>query len=56
MLQTMLFDSNRETNISDESPCKTCKDYEACRIPKQVCYRDIVRKYGLSSDILDCFR
>lgn len=46
MLQTMLFESNRETNISDESPCKTCKDYEACRIPKQVCYRDIVRKYG----------
>lgn len=30
----------------NESPCKTCKDYESCRIPKQVCYRDIVRKYG----------
>lgn len=25
---------------------RSCKDYEACRIPKQVCYRDIVRKYG----------
>ena len=32
--------------VVDESPCKTCKDYEACRIPKQVCYRDVVRKYG----------
>jgi radical SAM domain protein len=32
--------------VVDESPCKTCKDYESCRIPKQVCYRDIVRKYG----------
>ncbi|MFC2298130.1 MAG: SPASM domain-containing protein, partial [Prevotella nigrescens] len=36
----------KQSNISDESPCKTCKDYESCRIPKQVCYRDIVRKYG----------
>lgn len=25
---------------------KTCKDYEICRIPKQVCNRDIVRKYS----------
>lgn len=37
----------KQSNISDESPCKTCKDYEVCRIPKQVCYRDIVRKYGV---------
>ena len=35
-----------QSQISDESPCKTCNDFEACRIPKQVCYRDIVRKYG----------
>lgn len=35
----------KQSKISDESPCKTCKDYEACRIPKQVCYRDIVRKH-----------
>lgn len=36
----------KQSKISDESPCKICKDYEVCRIPKQVCYRDIVRKYG----------
>ena len=36
----------KQSEISNGSPCKTCKDYEACRIPKQVCYRDIVRKYG----------
>lgn len=36
-----------QSQISDESPCKTCKEYETCRIPKQVCYRDIVRKYGI---------
>ena len=36
----------KQSEISDVSPCKTCRDYEACRIPKQVCYRDIVRKYG----------
>ena len=35
-----------KTIISEKIPCKTCKDYEICRIPKQVCYRDIVRKYG----------
>ena len=35
----------KQSKISDDSPCKTCKDYEACRIPKQVCYRDIVRKH-----------
>ena len=35
----------KQSKISDESPCKTCKDYEACRIPKQVCYSDIVRKH-----------
>ena len=34
-----------QSKISDESPCKTCKDYETYRIPKQVCYRDIVRKH-----------
>ena len=36
----------RQSDISEGSPCRTCKDYEVCRIPKQVCYRDIVRKYG----------
>lgn len=36
----------KQSDISEKSPCKTCKDYEICRIPKQVCYRDIVRKYG----------
>ncbi len=35
----------KQSKISDESPCKTCKDYETYRIPKQVCYRDIVRKH-----------
>jgi radical SAM protein with 4Fe4S-binding SPASM domain len=37
----------KQSAISEESPCRTCKDYEACRIPKQVCYRDIMRKYGV---------
>lgn len=36
----------KQSDISEGSPCRTCKDYEVCRIPKQVCYRDIVRKYG----------
>lgn len=28
----------KQSKISDESPCKICKDYEACRIPKLMSY------------------
>ena len=35
-----------QDDISNESACKTCKLFSKCRSLKQVCYRDVIRKYG----------
>lgn len=35
-----------QDDISNDSACKTCKLFTKCRSLKQVCYRDVIRKYG----------
>ena len=37
----------KQDDFSDSSACKTCNLFERCRGLKQVCYRDIVRRYGV---------
>lgn len=36
----------KQRDIPRDSLCSTCQDYNRCRSLKQVCYRDVVRKYG----------
>lgn len=38
-----------------ESSCNSCMIYNKCRIPKQICYRDIIRKYGEEKWYTRCF-
>lgn len=38
----------KQKDIPKDSLCSMCKDFIRCRSLKQVCYRDIVRKYGSS--------
>lgn len=33
-------------DIPEDSLCHTCDKFEICRTTRQVCYRDIIRKYG----------
>lgn len=35
-----------QCDIPSDSKCSTCKEFVQCRSLKQVCYRDIIRKYG----------
>lgn len=36
----------RQTDIPSDSLCHTCDKFEACRTVRQVCYREIIKKYG----------
>lgn len=36
----------KQDELSEKSACKTCGLFSECRELKQVCYRDIIRKYG----------
>lgn len=36
----------KQEDIPSDSLCHSCKQFEACRSIRQVCYREIVRKYG----------
>lgn len=36
----------RQEDIPADSLCRTCDIYNVCRPLKQVCYREIIRKYG----------
>lgn len=35
-----------QSKISKESPCNKCKDYNICRVPKQICWKNTVKAYG----------
>lgn len=36
----------KQEDIPSDSLCHSCKQFEACRSVRQVCYREIIRKYG----------
>ena len=36
----------KQSEIPSDSKCSTCTDFVRCRENRQVCYREIVRKYG----------
>lgn len=36
----------KQDDIPSDSLCHFCKQFEACRSIRQVCYREIIRKYG----------
>ena len=36
----------KQSDIPKESLCSSCKDFRSCREFKQVCYREIIKKYG----------
>lgn len=36
----------RQEDIPEDSLCHSCNKFEACRSIRQVCYREIIRKYG----------
>lgn len=36
----------KQEDIPSDSLCHTCQHFEACRTVRQVCYREIIRKYG----------
>lgn len=36
----------KQSDIPADSKCRTCADFVKCRENRQVCYREIVRKYG----------
>lgn len=36
----------KQNNIPEDSLCHFCSDFVKCRSLKQVCYRDIIKKYG----------
>lgn len=36
----------KQENIPNDSLCHSCNKFEACRTLRQVCYREIIRKYG----------
>lgn len=39
----------KQKNISPNSKCHNCKIFTQCRSEKQICYRDIIRKYGVEN-------
>lgn len=46
-LVMMMFALNAMAGeFPSDSLCHSCKQFEACRSIRQVCYREIVRKYG----------
>ena len=36
----------KQDDIPEDSLCHSCEKYEKCRKYRQVCYREIIRKYG----------
>lgn len=36
----------KQDDIPEDSQCHSCNYFEACRSSRQVCYREIIRKYG----------
>lgn len=38
-----------QESISSKSKCRTCNLFSQCRSEKQICYRDIIRKHGVSN-------
>lgn len=36
----------KQSSIPKDSLCHSCADFKECRNKRQVCYRDIVKKYG----------
>ena len=36
----------KQEDIPSDSLCHSCEDFEKCRRPRQVCYREIIKKYG----------
>ena len=36
----------KQTDIPDDSLCHSCTRFDECRALRQVCYREIMRKYG----------
>ncbi|MDE6023436.1 MAG: SPASM domain-containing protein, partial [Muribaculaceae bacterium] len=36
----------KQEDIPADSICHSCNYFEACRSIRQVCYREIIRKYG----------
>ena len=36
----------KQENIPNDSLCHSCNKFEECRSIRQVCYREIIRKYG----------
>lgn len=39
----------KQHDIAKQSLCSICKVFDTCRKEKQICYRDIVRKFGLDN-------
>lgn len=37
----------KQEDIPEDSLCSHCKDFDECRSLKQVCYRDIIKEYGI---------
>lgn len=42
--QSLFFINQKD--IPSDSRCSTCSDFIKCRETRQVCYRDIIKKYG----------
>ncbi len=36
----------KQSDIPEDSLCHTCSMFKECRSLKQVCYREIIKKYG----------
>lgn len=36
----------KQSEISDDSPCRECTDFNKCRSYKHVCWRDVILAYG----------
>lgn len=36
----------KQSDIPEDSLCHICKDFSKCREGRQVCYREIIKKYG----------
>ena len=36
----------KQSDIPEDSLCHDCKDFHVCRNLRQLCYRDVVKKYG----------
>ena len=36
----------KQSEFHDDSACASCEEFNECRYPKQVCYRDLIKVYG----------